>query len=202
MSICKFVGCDGKVVMRGYCDKHRKRIARRGTPILMEKIGKATAHALYDSWCRLRRYHEYDARWDDFWLFLEDVKERPKGHSLWKVNRSIPYGPDNFIWKLGSKKFTQNKTQIQNNNVKQREKHLRRKFGITLAQYDILLKEQGGVCKICKDIDHAYDNFQVDHCHTTGKIRGLLCHLCNKGLGHFKDSPQLLEKAIAYLKER
>jgi hypothetical protein len=45
-------------------------------------------------------------------------------------------------------------------------------------------------------------NANIDHCHATGKVRGILCGHCNKGLGHFKDDPELMTKAIKYLKER
>ena len=86
-----------------------------------------------------------------------------------------------------------------------------RKYGITPEGYDIMLKEQNYKCKIClikfnnnynkeskKDYAHAQ---QLDHCHTTNKIRGILCPFCNKGLGHFKDSTEILTNAITYLEE-
>lgn len=61
-----------------------------------------------------------------------------------------------------------------------------------------MFDSQGGKCAICStDIDHSA---HVDHCHTTNKIRSLLCGHCNKGLGHFKDSSEVLALASAYLK--
>ena len=79
-----------------------------------------------------------------------------------------------------------------------RKRQLQRKYGISLADYDILLNKQDGVCLICgqKDLDKF---LAVDHCHETGRIRGLLCNGCNSGLGHFKDDPELLKRAILYL---
>jgi hypothetical protein len=66
-----------------------------------------------------------------------------------------------------------------------------------------MLLEQHSVCRIC-----GTDNpggrgkvFSVDHDHQTGKVRGLLCHHCNVGLGNFKDSIDILKKAISYLEE-
>ena len=72
-----------------------------------------------------------------------------------------------------------------------------RKIGITPEQYNTLLQKQNGVCAICKQT--CSRALAADHCHTTGKVRGLLCNNCNRGLGHFKDSRELLETASAYL---
>ena len=79
-----------------------------------------------------------------------------------------------------------------------------RKFGITLDDYNRILKSQNNRCAICNGTETgriASKYFAVDHCHTTGKVRGLLCNHCNTGIGHMKDDIELLEKAIAYLGE-
>lgn len=80
---------------------------------------------------------------------------------------------------------------------------LKNKYGITLEEFEILLAHQGEVCAICleKDNDKRYLKLCVDHNHKTGKIRGLLCQNCNRALGSFKESINVLEKAIAYLKK-
>ncbi len=58
------------------------------------------------------------------------------------------------------------------------------------------------VCGICLNIDPGKKGvFVVDHCHSTGKVRGLLCYSCNIAIGLFKDNTELLEKAIFYLRE-
>jgi len=80
----------------------------------------------------------------------------------------------------------------------------RRKYGISLKQYEFLFEEQAGLCKICGTDDprgHGSKNgrFFVDHCHDTGKVRGLLCHHCNIGIGAFRDDTVKLSKAIQYL---
>jgi hypothetical protein len=74
-------------------------------------------------------------------------------------------------------------------------------YDITLKRYDELLGKQGGVCAICKklEVTRHTKRLVVDHDHTTGKVRGLLCHRCNCGLGYFKDSQKHLEDALAYL---
>lgn len=80
--------------------------------------------------------------------------------------------------------------------------HLIKKFGITLEESDRILAMQGGVCAICHIpfSDPRGYSPHVDHDHSTGKVRGLLCVLCNGGLGGFKDNIDGLYSAIEYLK--
>lgn len=73
--------------------------------------------------------------------------------------------------------------------------------------YEKMLKINNNVCSICKNPNTTRSNnknsikgLSIDHCHTTGKVRGLLCCACNSGLGYFKDSTDLLLSAIMYLK--
>lgn len=77
---------------------------------------------------------------------------------------------------------------------------------MTLADYDELLQKQGGGCAICKTTVGTRRNgkemrLAVDHCHTTNRVRGILCNSCNSGLGRFKDDPERLRQAAAYLEE-
>lgn len=75
-----------------------------------------------------------------------------------------------------------------------------RQYGITNEDYQSLLDKQKGRCAICSTNDLGkFRHFCVDHCHKTGKVRGLLCHTCNRALGLFKDDPSLLRKAGQYL---
>jgi hypothetical protein len=80
-----------------------------------------------------------------------------------------------------------------------RDWNLKQKFGITAQEYDLMLEQQDNACKICKSVD-SDRGLAVDHDHLTGKVRGLLCGKCNRGLGHFDDSIEMLELAIKYLK--
>lgn len=86
---------------------------------------------------------------------------------------------------------------------RRREQDLMRSYGITIEQYEEMLKEQRGMCRICKipRPGGKGSHFHVDHDHNTKKVRGLLCHHCNTGLGAFKDSFDLLNKAAQYIKE-
>lgn len=67
-----------------------------------------------------------------------------------------------------------------------------------MSEYNRMLGVQNGLCKICGMINDG-KSLCVDHCHKTGKIRGLLCANCNSGIGMMKDSPDILRNAIDYL---
>ena len=87
-----------------------------------------------------------------------------------------------------------------------KERELKKNFNLTLEQYAEKLNNQNGVCAICERPEFRIrkgklESLGVDHNHTTNQIRGLLCHTCNSALGLFKDSPELLEKAIKYLRK-
>ncbi len=71
---------------------------------------------------------------------------------------------------------------------------------VAVPDFDSILKSQDYKCAICKVEDSELNRvLSVDHDHSTGKIRGLLCHHCNTGLGLFRDNPELLRRAISYL---
>ena len=72
-----------------------------------------------------------------------------------------------------------------------------RRYGLSLADYDAMLARQGGVCGICKR--QSGIRLCVDHCHATGRVRGLLCRSCNAGLGTYKDSLRRTRRATLYL---
>lgn len=81
------------------------------------------------------------------------------------------------------------------------EAELIRKYGITMADFDALLATQNGACAICKgDRSGPGARFHVDHEHTTGRVRGLLCSRCNTAIGLLRDDPTLAEAAAAYLR--
>ncbi|MFB7657644.1 MULTISPECIES: endonuclease VII domain-containing protein [unclassified Streptomyces] len=73
--------------------------------------------------------------------------------------------------------------------------HLRRKYGLTEAERDEMVASQAGVCVICLKAPAV----QVDHCHKTGRVRGVLCFNCNSGLGLLRDDPDVMNRAADYL---
>lgn len=87
-----------------------------------------------------------------------------------------------------------------------RQNLIGRKYGITVEQMEALRSKQGGVCAICggqpksvNALSGKVTDFNVDHSHATDKVRGLLCSHCNRGIGLFQDSPDILRRAAAYL---
>lgn len=90
--------------------------------------------------------------------------------------------------------------QKEKRTANARRKHLKETYGITQEEYDLMLEAQGGRCYICKG-QRNY-NLQVDHCHKTGRIRGLLCKMCNKRLlPSVRDSVARLLAAAKYLEQ-
>ncbi len=97
------------------------------------------------------------------------------------------------------KKFKKRHENIAAYNAHQRNYMRIYNHGVSDADVEILLKEQDYRCAVCGDpVDLSSS---LDHSHTTGRVREVLCRGCNWGLGHFKDSVERLEKAIAYLKK-
>lgn len=89
-----------------------------------------------------------------------------------------------------------------------RDRCYRSKFGISLTAYEEMLEAQNYVCYICKNPEKFVSQWSgkiralaVDHCHDTGKVRGLLCNRCNTVLGLIQDSTTLLTNAISYLEK-
>jgi hypothetical protein len=78
---------------------------------------------------------------------------------------------------------------------------LRRAYGVTLDEYEALLEKQGGGCAICgaEKADAIGRMLHVDHCHTTERVRGLLCRDCNSVLGYSHEQIEILHRTISYL---
>src|SRR3990167_601468 len=125
---------------------------------------------------------------------LGDKKTRfQKGHKSYRMLKK-----ENGNWKHGlaikdrlneyRKMYTVKYGKLHNlkNKDNIRNHALTKKFGITIKQYEQILETQGGLCSICKQ--KSSRNLAVDHDHETGNIRGLLCVMCNAGLGMFKDN--------------
>lgn len=84
--------------------------------------------------------------------------------------------------------------------LRDKKNNLTKKFNITLDEFEKLRASQNNGCAICSKIrSSSKKDLCVDHCHQTGKIRGLLCDNCNRGIGLLRDSIPLLLKAITYL---
>lgn len=213
---CVVPGCSShqKTLKSGLCEKHLFRYSRHGTveQPRNKDWGAREAHPLYQSyhWHR-RKVEGMCQEWaDDFWAFVEAVSPRPDGHTLRKKDSKQPLGPENWYWKesIPSKDAAAyQKAWRQKNPEKVKNADLKKHFGITLDEYRKMSEAQEHKCAICQEPEKAVDALgverfmAVDHCHSTGKIRKLLCAVCNKALGGFRDSPALLRKAAEYIEE-
>ena len=119
---------------------------------------------------------------------------------------------EEFIVTCNNKKFCSDycrnniKYQTRKNDPGRKEQvrayNLKQSFGITVEEYNTLFQKQDGKCAICKIHQKELNKrLAVDHCHITDTIRGLLCTNCNTGIGNLRDSIELLEAAIKYLKD-
>lgn len=87
-----------------------------------------------------------------------------------------------------------------------RSRQLKSLYGITIYDYNKLLQQQGGVCAICGKsetwkINGKAQALSVDHCHKTGRVRGLLCNACNVSIGAMNEDPESMERAAMYLRQ-
>lgn len=221
---CTAAKCEDLAVARGFCERHYRRWMKLGTLETKrpEGWGAKTKHPLYESWRWIVRQRPNNGgmhdRWTDFWAFVDDVGGRPTDRFfLRRKDDAKPYGPDNFEWVEGvldAVTSTSSKAAkaayMRAYNARRpgtiRRSHLKRLYGLTLEAEAAMLAEQNGVCAICR-MPETMTNKQtgdvltlaVDHCHQTGKNRGLLCRWCNTALGMFKDSPERFRAAADYL---
>lgn len=103
-------------------------------------------------------------------------------------------GPNGRHWYCKPCHSAQNR-ESRSKNGGARKYHMKRRYGITLEDFDALLAKQGFLCPICLKRPAVH----VDHDHATGRVRGILCEMCNGGLGQFRDNPRTIESAIEYL---
>ena len=89
-----------------------------------------------------------------------------------------------------------------NNKDKKRDAQLKYEYGVSLVEYNTMFEQQGMCCAACKsDVNQGLigKNFPLDHCHSTGKVRGVLCTNCNKALGLLADNPERVLNLYKYL---
>ena len=118
-----------------------------------------------------------------------------------KALESFTRKKDNADGRLNTCKVCERerKLKYKPNPEKARQYYLKYEFGISVDEYTKLFEHQKGCCAICNDPPSENRSLAVDHCHTNGNIRGLLCFRCNATLGKFNDNIALFQKAIDYL---
>ena len=89
--------------------------------------------------------------------------------------------------------------RLTGNKWYRREERLKQVYGLSLQDYEAMVAQQGGVRRICKT--KPVRPLFVDHCHASGRVRGLLCHPCNAALGFMRDDPVIAAAATEYLRD-
>jgi hypothetical protein len=103
-------------------------------------------------------------------------------------------------WGAENREWIRNYDEAHRDEKKERQ--LLRNYGITLEQYKEMLIAQGGICAFCgKTPEENGQNLTVDHCHETGKVRWLLCYLCNLAIGNFQENVEAMRKAADMLEK-
>lgn len=219
---CVARNCTAPAISSGACDKHRKRLERHGHLETTRPTdwGSREKHPFYRAWCGLRRYHKKSLclEWDaDFWAFVRDAPAKPGGKTFAaRARQNEPWGPDNFYWKEpilpdGRRAENASKMRAWQRSARAadpdygRGKELKKLYGVTLEWWKETFAKQNGVCLICLQPETAMIrgkvlSLAVDHCHDTGRVRGLLCRACNNAIGALKHDPEILNRAISYLK--
>lgn len=129
-----------------------------------------------------------------YWFSIPEDERKKRSREKWKKQKESGC---NAKWRKKNKKRINANARKWYHTVG-RDRATYRKYGIT---FSVLFAAQGQVCAICSSNTHRGQGWHVDHCHFTNRVRGILCSPCNSGIGLLKDSPQLLEKAIIYLKK-
>lgn len=223
---CKVDGCVKKVVAKGLCHTHYSRLRRHGhlDDTRPRDWGGRKSHQYFQMWTtrRVEGRRPMCEEWkNDFWKFVSDIGDRPTEDSrLRALEYSSPIGPGNWYWEEPVK--GEEKRQDRANYQKEWARRKRDEdpeywkrydfkknvYGISYEEFLEMERAQDDKCAICGDPEVALNpktqkprRLAVDHCHKSGKVRALLCTACNSGIGKFKDDPDLLTAAIAYLKK-
>lgn len=214
--------CERPIMARGMCSMHYYRFQKNGT--LDPTKPSLDYKARYARWENFKKRYPNDFEWKNFSEYNADVGVPPgKNWMLYKKDESKPFGKNNFEWhprkgqrkshrpnifnthtKEGKKAYDQ--YLLKNNPDRNRNNAMKRNFGITITEYNLMLVSQKACCAICKNPETQLKKgklmqLSIDHDHATGKIRGLLCSNCNRAIGLLKDNVENLRNAISYLNQ-
>ncbi len=111
------------------------------------------------------------------------------------------YKPLSEFWKHGRENYCKACKKLKRNPEVYKRAYLKHFYNLPLEKYNKMFEEQNGCCAICNGHQSTFKKaLHVDHDHETGKIRGLLCNSCNKGIGFLLDDSKILLSASQYLK--
>jgi len=120
------------------------------------------------------------------------------GYSLMTSGRAKSCGCQQYPKGKLSHNYKHGRSQTKEYDL---ELHMKRAYGLDFKDYEKMLESQNGVCAICSSPppNNRKTRLAIDHCHKTGKVRGLLCDKCNRSIGLLKDDVSVLKSAIKYL---
>lgn len=170
---------------------------------------KALAHNYY-----LAHREEIKARSKAYKKSSPDAKEKARLYRVATRDKAKEYQRQNYLLHQEYKKTKAREYYIANkqaclqkareyrlkNTANRRNYMLKTNYGITSEQWNMMFSAQGKCCAICKSDHSNKQQWHTDHCHVSGRVRGILCHMCNTMLGAAKDRIEVLRSAINYLK--
>lgn len=198
-------------------DAARRRDVGPVSPELRAKRAAASAQQgrMRYLWDRTQKENDGLTGWSSYVEFSRSLgHDVPRYSRVVKIDNAQMIGPDNFRVEPiptanrqvrdGAQTYFRDRAQTSRERYRGHE--LRKNFGIEYEDYARMLLEQNGVCAICNKPETAvkYGRIMmlaVDHDHTTGAIRGLLCRNCNSGIGQFMERPDLLRSAADYVRK-
>src|ERR1700677_1329280 len=191
--LCEVPGCNDLVAAHGLCQRHAARVRRHGSVDAgrPEGWGQKEKHPMYEAYKSMlrgaKRSGGYDPRWKDFWVFLEEMGERPTERSrLYREDKTKPFSKENCEWRAGigdaglraRASEYQKAYRLKRPGILQRI-HRKKLYGIVDDWYERTFAAQGGVCAIChcpETQKHAKTGeiiaLAIDHNDDTGELRG------------------------------
>ena|SRR3990167_2152743 len=146
----------------------------------------------------LRRYHKQGGK-EKQREYTKIHRKKPEIALIIKQRNALPYFKEkrkqykkSIMGKLAERRYARS----EKSRLRLKARRLETRYGLSVDAYQELYKIRDGKCDICGIKKEKLD---IDHCHKTNKVRGLLCGKCNRGLGMFMDNPELLEKAKKYI---
>lgn len=188
---CSVDGCESRAFCRGWCSKHYTRWQRHGDPLVTSRQPPSAADATEARCprCEATKSVRY---------FGQRSSGRRKGYCR---ECEAAYLAERLASRKDARDDRRAAARKYAASDRNRRSRLKVLYGITLADYDAMLAAQSGLCAICSASEPGgnANHWHVDHDHSTGQVRGLLCSRCNLGLGHFQDDPARLVSALDYL---
>lgn len=202
MTECAIEDCPAPAVGRGLCRKHYMRLRRKGSTDERRKNARGACsveacgkRVVGRGLCEL--HYRRELRSDRRGELTDELAEtaRRTGETIPRPARpcvrcAAPLGPYRNVY-----------CSDDCQKLARRARHILRRYGITEGEFDALLVAQAEGCAVCGSptSGNGKPTLSVDHCHATGRVRGLLCSWCNRGIGYFGDDPERLRTAAAYL---